>query len=450
MALIGVLLLGGAIVMLSATVMVRGNAQFGNTTGDRNWEHALAAAEAGLNWGLATVEGHLEWGIEWDSGDEVPQEVVGTGDERAWAIAAADGKDGAFVASTPIGEFVVIKPLNAAMVYGVGYAPSRDAVNRRVRVVRAGYEIVPTEVEWVTNLAVLTEDDLEIVGKPSFYTGATIGIHTNGFLTLGGSTNIDGCMSASSGAQMGGSVIQGADCPMPGNQPRRTVPLFDARERWPTSTHDLCPDGSVRAGPNHATLGGTAGEEPCTGQIIHVNAKTTPYNGWKFEAPGIVEKWFYDANVPNDGVYYVHHNSARIESSPGSSSIPWLLTLITTSDEACPNAVAGDIWIEGSPTIDPYPDTGNLLLVASRDIVISGSPKMSGVIAAGEQIYIDGEALVTLGTYVSASTCDTPGSPASANYISGNASVNNITDVETDLIVVVDLIVLEHWAELRS
>jgi hypothetical protein len=450
MALIGVLLLGGAIVMMSATVMVRGNAQFGNTTGDRNWEDALAAAEAGLNWGLATVEANLEWGIEWDSGDEVVGEIVGSSDERAWVIATADAKDGALVTSTPTGEFVVVKPSNAAMVYGVGYAPSRDAVNRRVRVVRAGYEIVPTEVEWITNLAVLTEDDLEIVGKPSFYTGAAIGIHTNGFLTLGGSTNIDGCMSASSGAQMGGSVIQGAHCPKPGNQPRRTVPVFDARDRWPTSIFDLCPDGAVRAGPNHATLGYTAGDEPCTGDVLHADAKASPFRGWKFHAPGVVEKWFYDANVPNDGVYYVHHNAARIESSPGSSAIPWLLTLIVSGDGTCPEMVLGDIRIEGGPTFDPYPDTGNIALLAGRDVVISGNPKMSGVIAAGEQIYIDGEALVTLGTYVSASTCDTPGSPASYNYISGNASVDNYSNVQTDLIVVVDWIVLEHWAELRS
>lgn len=445
MAMIGVVMFGGALVVMSATVMARGNAQFGTTDLDRNWEYALTAAESALSWGLATVEADVAWG----TGDVVPPEVVGTSDERGWAIAAADAKDGSSVVPTPTGEFVVVKPANTTMVYGVGYAPDRDAVNRRVRVVRAGYQIVPTEITWVTNLAILTQSDLQVTGNPSFYTGPAIGIHTNGHLTTEGSTTIDGCLSASSGATMGGSSIQGEHCPPPGDQPPMPVPVIDAADRWHTSTHDLCTSGRVRAGPAHPTLGHTTGEQPCTGQIIENDANANPYNGWKFN-PTAVEKWHFESQTPFDGVFYVHHNSLVVTSSPGSSSIPWKATLIATSSGECPTAVEGDIRIEGHPTFDPYPGSGNLALVAGRDIRIQGNPNVSGVVAAEEQIEVSGTATVTGGTYVSSADCDTPGSPVSVNFLDGNATVHNETDVETDLTVWVDLLVLLDWAELRS
>jgi hypothetical protein len=446
MAVASVLMFGAAIVIIAVAVMSRSQAQYGNTTSDRLWEDALAAAESGLNWGLAQIDGDGDW----DTGHTVSQEVIGTAAERAWAIAEADAADPAFVLPTPVGDFVVVKPGNAAFVYAVGYAPSRDAEGRRVRVVRAGHELVPVDFEWIANLAVLTGDDLEVKGNPSFYSGTAVGIHTNGFLTATGSTHTDGCMSASGGASMQGAVTQGSGCPAPGTQPTLVVPVVNPPTRWSTSTHDLCPGGSVRAGPAHPTLGSTAGSAPCTGEVLEGDANANRYLGWRFNDPSSVESWQYNTSTAHDGVFYVHHGSARVASSPGSSALPWRVTIIASTSGQCPNAVGGDIRISGSPTMAPHDAAGNILLVAGRDVLVSGNPDMTGIILAREQIAVTGTATVDNGSYIAAGGCHTPGSLVNANYIGGNATVVNQGEVDSDLVVTRDLLMQVDWFELRG
>jgi hypothetical protein len=446
MAVLGVVLFGAALVLLTAAVTARGTAQFGNTKTDRHWENALAAAESGLNWGLAAVESDDAYTTD----DTVPPEILGTSEERGWAVSVAESRDSAFVIPMSVGEFVVVKPSNAAFVYSVGYAPSRDAPDRRVRVVRSGYELVPTTEEWVAHLAVLTQANLEVKGNPSFYTGTGVGIHTNAFLTATGSTYTDGCMSASNGASMQGAVTQGAGCPPPGNQPPFAVPIIDPAGRWHTSTHDLCPDGAVRAGPAHATAGHTVGLQPCTGQVLEANANANPYNGWRFNDPAVSELWRYNTTTAHDGVYYVHHASAVVSASPGSTSIPWPATIIASASGTCPNALGGDIRISGSPKFAPHPEGGNLLLISGRDIQITGNPDMTGIVGAREQISVTGTATVTNGSYVAGGGCHSTGSPVSENYMGGNVSVANNGSVESELYTATDMLMLVNWTELTG
>lgn len=446
MAVIGVVMFGAALVLISGVALTRGNAQFGNTLGDRHWEDALAVAESGVNWALAAIEADPGY----HTGDTVPADVVGTSDERSWVISVADARDGAYVVSTPVGEFVIVKPENAAFVYAVGYAPSRVADTRRTRVVRSGFELVPTEITYVIQMAVLSSGDLVIEGNPSFYTGDSTGIHTNQFLTVEGSSYFDGCISASGGAAINGSATYGADCPMPGNQPLEIIPTVDPRTYWPRSTHDLCPDGSVRAGPKHGTHGDTNTGEPCTGKVLTASAKSAQFHGWWWDTLSHPGKWLQDSATPPDGVYYVHHGSAVILANSGSSTTPWRTTILVSASGACAENVEGDIFVEGHPVWDPHPDGGNLLLVAGRDILISGNPTGSGLIAAHEQIAVTGNAVMTQGSYLIEDACDTPGSPVSQNFMGGNVEVDNLGDIDTELKMWVDLLVQVAWFEVRG
>lgn len=446
MAMFAVVMLGSAMVLLSSVILARGVAQYGNTSGDALWEQALATAEAGLSVGLATVE--ADGGYH--TGETATEGLAGTSQEKAWVVAAADARPAADVVSTPDGEFVIVKPSNSAYLYSAGFAPSRAAENRRVRVVRIDYELISYTTTWTTHFAFLSDDDLLLRGNPTFLTGASVGIHANGYLDVGGSTEVDGCLSASGGATVTGGVSQDPDCPAPGNQPLQFIPLVNSRNHWENSFYDLCPDGKVRAGPAHPVYGNTVASVPCTGQTLTSDASASPYLGWRFMGccdPADWATWKYESTGSNDGVFYVFEGNAIIVSSPGSTLIPWQTTIIAEARGVCDTLQGGDIDIAGSPSMIPFPGAGNLQVVAGRDIDISGNPNMSGLVAAYEQIDISGTAVIVGGGYLAASACDS-GALVTMSRVGGNVTVDNAGPVETELGAMVELLTATSWVEI--
>lgn len=102
--------------------------------------------------------------------------MVGSSQERDWAIGAADARPDSEVIHTGDGECVVVKPSNGAFTYGVGYGPRRDDQTRRVRAVRVDYDLIPYTTTWITQMAFLAGDDLTFRGNPTFLTGYAVGI----------------------------------------------------------------------------------------------------------------------------------------------------------------------------------------------------------------------------------------------------------------------------------
>ena len=447
LAMLTVVMLGTALLLVMSLVFTRGLSQFGNTSEDALWEQALAAAESGLNLGLATLESDGSF----TTGENLPDGVVGTTDEKGWALDAATAHPDGDLVRTSDGEFLVIRPANAPYVYSVGYAPSREDEQRRVRVVRARFETEPYVGTWTTNLAFLSGDRLTFRGNPTFLTGAAVGIHANGFLDVGGSTFSDGCVSASGGAHVTGSFVQPPGCPTPGNQAIVVIPVVDPRNQWPLSQYDLCPDGTVRAGPAHPLYGGTATDVPCSGQTLSTSAETSAYLGWNFMGcctDGDWAQWKYGSTSPNDGVFYVYQGVASVVSSPGADLLPWEVTIIAEGRGTCGSLQGGDVIIAGSPDMVPHSTAGNLQIVAGRDIDISGNADFTGLAAAHEQIEITGDLDVENGSFLAQSACSTPNSVVTESYVGGGATITNHGPIATELAAPTYVLVARSWIEL--
>lgn len=446
MAMIAVVMLGTALILISTTVFARGLAQFGNTRGDAVWEQTLGGAESCLDWALAVIEGDEGY----TTGEEIPSDLIGSAQEQAWVIDAADARPDADIIATSDAECVVVKPSNGAFVYGVGYGPERSAEHRRIRVVRVDYEVIPHVTTWTTQHAFLSGDDLTFRGNPTFLTGYAVGIHSNAFLDIGGSTSADGCVTSSGGAILSGAFSQPPECPNPGNQDIILLPSVMPRNHWERSEYDLCPDGTVRAGPAHAVWGDTATSVPCQGQTI-VNDGSVGYLGWFYTGccdAADWATWRYDETTANDGVFYVYQGSVKIVSSPGTDLVPWEMSLFVEARGVCGSPLqGGDIDISGSPDMKPHVTGGNIQMMAGRDILITGNADFTGIAVAYEHIEITGDLDVQEGSFLAAGLCD-DGTMVQGSYVGGNAVVNNSGPIHTEVGATIELLTAISWTEL--
>jgi hypothetical protein len=424
MAVVAVIFLGLALILLTSVVSMRSLRLTGSTRTDAQWEQALQAAESGLDHGLALV--NLDAGFT--TGETMPTAFSGPEAVREWVVAAADARAAAGVAVTSNGEYVIVRPNNTSAVYAVGFVPDRVSSGRRVRVVRAELGSAELVGGWKARYAVLAGGEIQFIGNPLILSGTAVGVHSNGYLDVGGSTFIDGCMSASGGAKVTGSVVEDPSCQPPGTQAVVQIPVIDPRQLWQTSHYDLCPAGVVRAGPAHPTWGHTAGSTPCTGAVLASTPATVTFRGWKFLGccdARLEARWQQTSGTPYNGVYYVHEGSVDLASNTGSVVTPWLATLLVAGKGTCPAITGGDVSISGSPVMRPYPGSSNLLIAAGRDLDISGNPNVAGLLAAHEQVESTGTTDVIEGALLAEHACDSPADYLDTSYIAGNTTVNN-------------------------
>jgi hypothetical protein len=303
---------------------------------------------------------------------------------------------------------------------------------------------------WKARYAVLTGGPIQFIGNPLILSGSAVGVHSNGYLEVGGSTFIDGCLSSSNGARITGSVVEDPSCQPPGTQAVVQIPVIDPRQLWGTSMYDLCPDGKVRAGPAHATSGFTAGSVPCTGLVLSSDTAAVAFRGWKFLGydAKLEARWVQTSGIPYDGVYYVHQGSVDLASNTGSATTPWRVTLLVGGKGTCPAITGGDVSISGSPVMRPYPGSSSLLVAAGRDFDISGGPDMGGILAAHEQVESIGNALITEGTFLAEDACDSPNDNTDTNYISGTITLNNTGPLSSPFGGTIVQPVVVAWDEL--
>jgi type II secretory pathway pseudopilin PulG len=121
--------------------------------------------------------------------------------------------------------------------------------------------------------------------------------------------------------------------------------------------------------------------------------------GWSYSGtPGAGGKWQYNggnlpSEVQNKTFYFekapgttagVDSGNVQISASPGSSAIPWKVTIIAE----------GHIDVSGNPTMQAADHAKNIQIIAGTDISNSGNATSTwssgGVIAAHEQIAISG------------------------------------------------------------
>ncbi|HUG74253.1 MAG TPA: hypothetical protein VMM81_01065, partial [Acidimicrobiia bacterium] len=457
---LGVIMFGATLSLITAMVMGRGAAQFGNAAADSCWEAALDSAESALNWGTAQVDADHSFATD----TYVPASFVGTTDERTAAIDAADLAAETAVLQFPEGDGVFLRGAGSIVLYGVGYCDGRDDASRRVRVVRSilgSAQIV--SMPWGASYAFLSGADLTISGDPEFGNTEVMGnnaasAHANGHMLVDGTVTFwTGCVTSSDGGVVGSNVNIFGFCPGPSDrfvQPPKEIPQIIPEDLWYLSEYDLCPGGTFRAGPAHPTLGDTAGAAPCTGHEL----ATGSYRSFSHNSTtdGIAS-WTRGGNTKYDGSYYIHHGSVAIEGNAGSATDLWRVLVIASSSGECPNNLGGDISTSGGLRMGTYqPSTAleynNLLLVAGRDITASGSGQIlysAAVIAAHEQILYSGTVTVE-GSFVAQEACDTVGSPVSTSEVSGNAVIVTEGSLGSPFMAPTTIYgSLAEWTELR-
>ncbi len=443
-----VLLLGFALMIMAVVVTTRAMNHARVTLLDARWEQALYVAESGLNVGSFTLEDFPTF----TTGEAQPGTFLGREDERAWVVATADARPETDLVSTPEGEYVLVKPSNADVLYSVGFVPSRADSSRRVRVLSAEVGEVMVPGPWPMTYGFLSGGDLSISGNPNLTSAEEMGLHSNGELNISGTVTVDGCATAAGGYVNSGDLYQSAGCELPGEQPVVVIPDVGPRQFWNLSEYDLCPSGAVRAGPAHPLFGSTATDEPCSGSVLTADA-SVPYRGWKFN--GCCDSkmgafWLLDSESPGDGVYYVYHGSVEMSKDVGTPTNPWQATVLVEGEGSCSSIVGGDVLVSGNPSMTAAPGASSLMVSAGRDLEISGNPDMvlAGILAAHEQVKLNGNPVIVEGGFIAQEACNSEEDNIQFTEVSGNFTVDNSGAIESPFSALVGETALTFWDEL--
>ncbi len=410
-----VMLVGVALVLVSTIVVSRGFRQLVNTANDTNWDNALFAAEAGLDGGLVVLDGDFTY----TTGETIPLSSLGTDAERTWAVATADARPDSGVIDLPDGQYVLVRPDNANVVFAVGYSPSRTAIERRVRVVRATIE--GNTYTFTLEFALLVGDDLEISGNTTINDtnlndGASV--HANGTVTeIGGSATVEGCLTESDSSRPAT-----ATCP-PSPLPPEPMPVIDPLLFYPHAQYVLCDDGVVYGGPAYSLPPDRDPDMiPCNG-----NETVVALTGWNSQLQGGVMNWSTQPAAVTDGVFYIHNGN--FDGKLGSATDPRQITIVLESGGggSCSAPSTGNLELGGNSEFSVHPSIAalgwDIAAVAQGDIDFQGGSTVGGALITHEQMDYIGNA-DSWGAVVAAEVCDTIGSPISSSSLSGASVIN--------------------------
>ena len=418
-----VLLIGTVLVLMSSVMIARGMRQLVSTSGDTNWDNALFAAEAGLDEGLQALD--LQFTAT--TGETLPAGTLGSAEERAWAVTAADAHPASDLVPVAGGEFVVVRPSNSTVLFAVGYAPSREATERRVRVIRASVDGVPWLYE--TEHALLVGGDLDIAGNTTINDsndndGASV--HANGEITSSGASFVvEGCTT--SGLNTFAATAQ---CP-PSPAPPEPLPVIDTVQIYPYAHFLLCNDRVAYAGPASLVT-----PDP---DMVPCNGNETPVvlAGWSSKMQGGVVTWGNNTGVSVPGVFYVHDGNFDGRLGTVGASLEVTLIVGNANGGTCQTPATGNIEVGANTDVVRHSSLGaigfDIALVAQGDVAFNGSATVGGAILAHEQIDYRGTS-DSWGAVVAVDACDTAGSPISKNSTSattGNSTINFAGPLQT-------------------
>ena len=242
-----------------------------------------------------------------------------------------------------------------------------------------------------------------IAGSPVVQ-GSCGSLHVNGDLEILGSPSFDGNLTSSGSydASAGNPIIGGESG---GGYPLEPVPTIDPTEFLTVAQATLPPSEVFQLKSNGDILDGN-------GVLITTLGAGEEFQGWVYNRQN--KPWDFDGSIVVDGTYYVE-GDAKITGNPGSATTPWVTTIIAT----------GNIEILGNPHMTPH--LADTLLVAGLDINIDGNPalasELSGIIAAHEQIHIDGNP--TIDGNIIVEDAPSTGRLVRESSISGNPSITS-------------------------
>jgi hypothetical protein len=400
-----VLLVGGVLVVMTSLVIARSLRQAGTTHLDAQWERALNVTEAGADYAVNEKNADPLF----FAGDDIPV-TADRAEERLWAVTEAAGQP---TVVTPEGEFAFLVPYNEPVIYAVGYVPGRDAPGVRVRVIRREY----APVRYVAEIAVLVGGATDILANAAVL-GAGADVHSNGDVTLGNNVQVDGCVTSAT------STIA-ADPPCPASPVAPVwIPPVRVRSYYEYATLALCPDGTLRGGPSHATLPDPTPRTPCDAADSIVQD-----NDWKY----LANKNTWTVKGDGEGVFYAYRTNieATLGKLPQNKKVRASL-FAETGDLSCGVEFGGRITLSAGAFIQYHSSLEEFetAIIAEGDINYSGGAVVQGAVFAREQInYAGGPE--SWGPVLAADECDTPFSPVSTTTITGGAVVNYGGPIET-------------------
>lgn len=447
-ALVLVLLALLVVTGLASAMVTSGRTEVLVSVNQERAAHARAAAEAGLNHGLALVVAYVQ--AYQTNGFANPTDAMTAllrgpdGD----ATTAADNGSLATRATLPNG--IPFPPativLNAAA--GTSYEarvmdeddPLRglnsddhvriletgDATfdsNTRITVRATGYASGGTAATFEATVgpvilpAIVTNDNITVSGNPTIG-GANGSIHSNGNLTISGSPNIARNATASGTYSTSGSPNIGGQSG--GGRPNLTIPPVNAADYRAQADFILEDDGEMVT---------QAGATVCNASVDNTACRV-PY-GWVYSPAG--PSWILnDNNASFQATYYVE-GDATISASPGTSLLPLAISLIAE----------GDIEISGNPIMRP--DLPELMFVTNMDLKIAGTLSQpiafEGQMLVREQLMISGNP--TLAGQILVQNVPSVSNLVLTNSISGNPSITYNGIVGTNVFVVTG------WREIR-
>lgn len=263
-----------------------------------------------------------------------------------------------------------------------------------------------------SNDAIRTNGPLTISGNPTVtdpvrVAGQCGNVHTNDDILVSGSPSISGAATASGGPDgQNDYTITGNPTVGPGSggdQSAKPIPVIDptnflntAKATLPaTQVFQMMANGQVLDGDNNLITTLVSGDD---------------YHEWRYTA-GSPAQWQLSGNTGINGIYYFEGN-VSVSGNPGTSSTPWVTTLIAT----------GDITVSGNPEIQT--SLTDTLFIAGLDVSISGNPHngFNGLIAAHEQFSLSGNP--TINGFIIAEDASHTSNTVTSNTVNGNPTIN--------------------------
>lgn len=425
-ALATVALLGSALVLIAAVIVVRQMVEFDAGSTDRTWEEALHVAESGADdvfYGLTQDEQYLE------NTDRVVDATT-TIDIREDAISEASDLARDFpdtVVTTPDGDVVVFQVEGVDVLYAVAFSPSIDATRRVERVIAIEYQRMHSGNPWTPQGAILSEEDIQVSANAQIL-GSHGNVHSNKAANVHQDAVITGCASGYDPQSARGS---GPDCTLPVELV--FMPQVDPLRTHYLSQYDVCtanhsfhsrPSG-VYAGPANTDPTATPAEPgvPCSGSFVDAN------RGIAGIGTGSVH---FDLPVP-DGVYYVDGLDASIRAKKDVIK-NWSIIVGTEDGALDCSTSGGNVYITGQGEIRSNDAAANYAVVAGGDLRIESQLKFRGLLATHEAVRYAGGATI-VGSVVAEGACDHPASPLRGNETQGNSTVIYNGNLASDFIL---------------
>lgn len=431
------------VVAISVSVAVF---SLGSSRDHLNYEAALTAAETGLNSTLGEIQAANDTGgvivqdpdcAPWWPAQFNPANPPGPAEESAWVKSAIDDMAEECFDSGGQGTYVSwrasdVNGVPLPFIYAAGWSPNRENQRNASRLVKVEYMFSP----YRPSEAVLSQGSIEISGSVNITmqdpdNPDTADIHSNSAINISNnSLQVQGQITTSAGFT-GNSCPSGVEYGCEAAVAPISVPLVSARTVYrnlakstSASWFDLCVDRSVSPPVGVVKTPNVTTFEPCTGTTEL--SRNDTFRGWTFDGNDNNKYWddewnfvpAYGTDYP--GTYYVYQASA-ILGGPGrvadNATISVLAEAAPTTDSSTPlatcNKAGGNIEWKGVRISNYLPGT---LFIADGSIRGTANTDVgSGLIAAGDRIYMKTSSATVTGALVASNTCTAAG----ANELQG-------------------------------